>query len=237
MKKPKKTPQKATQKPAPAQAVSSGEKATGRNAFDDIAVAARKGVGEFLKSDPFKDEKWVKCRSLVATKVVETLPSIVRCLLTGFFAREAGERPTNSDTEKLAIKAISAHGMWDENLGLIIFFAASGHRDFFEHLGKALYEGRKPLYSDAQAFLQVNWDEMRSHWWPHKTDGFKFWRDEAVRSLLSFLYYRKTDGGLDLSAYRSMRDRLKLKPAKQKTIRFCKTTVNHAKKLFEVEVG
>jgi hypothetical protein len=221
MTKRKTAPRKAAQEAAPTQPATSDETPTGA-VLDAIAMAARRGVSEFMKCDPFKDEKWRKRAPAVAARVVEVLPRVVKCLLTGFFARETGERPSSRDAEKKAISGISAHGMWDENLGIIMFHAALGHKDFFEHLGKGLYEDRKPQCSPAQAFLQVCWHEWgypkMSAPAPANFPGLKFWRDEAVQKLLNEMYFKKRKA-LTLTAYRSMRDRLGLRAEKRKKVK------------------
>ena len=122
--------------------------------------------------------------------------------------------------EDLLIEGVVVQKKWAESLPGIMMRAALGDKEFFQRLGKSLYEGRSPVISKPQVMLLVNWDKTR-RWWSREIPGLKFWRDEAVRSLLEEWFYKDKDDGLNLMAYRSMRDRLGLEPANKKIVRTC----------------
>lgn len=118
------------------------------------------------------------------------------------------------------IESVAVHRLWIKVLPAIMLKAALGDDNFFERLGRALSEGRKSTWSKAEMLLLANWDKTRKCY-DENTPGLKFWRDEAVRSLLSAIFYQDQDGGLSLTAYRSIRDRLGLRAEKKKTVKGC----------------
>ena len=95
--------------------------------------------------------------------------------------------------------------------------------DFMERLFKGSYEDRKPAFSKTEEALLLKWDDpwvFTFHGEKVRLPGLKWWRDEAVTTLLSKLPdYIETHGGLDLSAYRSIRDRLDIAPEKRKLVK------------------
>ena len=186
MKKGKQTPRKVP----PTNPVSPTQNTTRRNAFDDIAMAARNGVSAFLKADPFSDAKWRERMDPAVKRVVNVLPSVVNELLTGIFAQETGWRPHDREDEETVVRALANDLCWDESIGIITGHAARRDKSFFMHLGKGFREGRRPPYSKPQAFLIQNWhkwddDHMRNPAHVQPVPSLKFWRAEAVRALLS----------------------------------------------------
>lgn len=124
------------------------------------------------------------------------------------------------DAEEAIIERISLH-RWTDNLQFIVHHAALGNKRFFERLGLALYYGHSPSYSPTQAFLLLNWEELRNVQYRDKFPGLKFWRDDAVRSYLTAMFYNEEGQDLTIEAYRSQRDRLGLRPEKKKTVKSC----------------
>jgi hypothetical protein len=116
---------------------------------------------------------------------------------------------------------------WTPWVGFIAAFAAERDLQFFKMLGSGLHEGtaqglggRTPMFSKSKAYLCKHWHDGPEY--PHKCvklPGLKWWRNEAVRSWISAQFFPDKDGGLDLSAYCSMRDRLNLQPEKKKKVR------------------
>lgn len=110
---------------------------------------------------------------------------------------------------------------WMERLGDIVFRVVFGDTVFFERLGRALYNSPKPSLSYAEQMLLVNWDELRGEW-AGPIPGLKFWRDDAVRQFLSQKFNDDENLILKSNSYRSIRDRLGLKPEKRKTVKACR---------------
>ena len=79
----------------------------------------------------------------------------------------------------------------------IRLMAARNDRDFFEHLGKALYEGRCRKNALLENFIRLHWDELKSKTADDATDLLN---EEFPKRLLTANSYRKTIRKLGLLA-------------------------------------
>ena len=144
----------------------------------------------------------------------------IKPLIGGELSDDERDAISRRQSEDATIEAIVLREAWMEVLPTLVMHAVIRDKLFFERLGRALYDGVKPSISQAEVILTVNW-EKPCRGLPLNAPGLKFWRDEAVREFLSAMCYPEKDGGLDLSAYRSIRDRIGLKRDKPILIEKC----------------
>jgi hypothetical protein len=142
-------------------------------------------------------------------------------LIHGVLSNDERDAIQRKEMGDMAIETLVNGDNWMKMLPAIVRHAVIRDKGFFERLGRALYNGVRRAVSEAELALTINWESPRSLGLPLAAPGLKFWRDEAVRELISALFYREVDGGLSLPAYRSMRDRIGLKPDKNKLVKKC----------------
>lgn len=143
-----------------------------------------------------------------------------------FLAKTEGKEMT-AEARAGIVRELCNSKDWTPWVDLIAALAAARDLQFFKMLGSGLHEGdsrglggRSPMFSEVEKYLGSRWHDGPE--FPDKQiklPALKWWRDEAVRTYLSEMFYKDVDGGLDLSAYRSMRDRLDLVPEKNKRVR------------------
>ena len=142
-------------------------------------------------------------------------------LIHGVLSNDERDAIQRKEMGDMVIETLANGDNWMELLPAIVRHAVIRDAGFFERLGRALYNGVRRAVSEAELVLTINWERPRNLGLPLAVPGLKFWRDEAVREYISALFYKEVEGGLSLTAYRSMRDRIGLKPDKKKRVRKC----------------